>query len=258
MGLSKTVLVKLEDQIQELVNRSVRFEEENNQCKISKFDREMIELYIIHDMIKSIETYTNDTDELIDINTYVSQKGNLEISMILSRNGQEETLLTEAITAGGHNIQKLHYRYITKTTLPRTGVLTETKVIKEKIKKMTKVEKISKYIEYQEKQIKLEEIEIQKNSKFSDDDIRTIFMDDYKNNFMFTKWEDISEDAPVKSSIGYIKTKEEFELDQEQFIMDRIKSWKYLNIISKETRVKSLKRNVENEIKKLNKLNHQI
>lgn len=41
---------------------------------------------------------------------------------------------TNVIYAGGHNIQRLHYRYLTKTLLPKSSKTEETKKVEELIK----------------------------------------------------------------------------------------------------------------------------
>ena len=144
----------------------------------SNWQKEMIKLNLTYDLVKSIETYTLPTDTLISFSSYTSVKGNIEISAKIGRGEDTFYLTTEAIYAGGYNIQKLHYRYITKTNLPRTKSDTVAKIYAEKIKKMTKLQKLNLEIEQNLKSIELDDKEILKNSAITDDQILKILVKD--------------------------------------------------------------------------------
>jgi hypothetical protein len=115
---------------------------EEGRRKISEWEIQMIGLNLTYDLVRSIEQYTLPTDILVDVKTRVSVKKNIEITAVINRDGVEYSLATEAIYAGGYNIQTLHYRYITKTNLPKTGQTTVANSFKEKIKKMNKIQRL--------------------------------------------------------------------------------------------------------------------
>ena len=88
---------------------------------ITDYDRESWRISLTRDMVKAVEKYTLPSDTLVDIQSNEGNKGNIEIVAKIQRDGEVYDFRTEAIYAGGRNIQVLHYRYITKTRLPKTG-----------------------------------------------------------------------------------------------------------------------------------------
>jgi hypothetical protein len=137
-----TILAELKSDITNLVDRIVAAIEKKTEKALNHWDIEMIELNVILDMIKSVEKYTANDDVLVSVSSSVSVKGNIEINAVIERNGVQYRLTTEVIYAGGYNIQKLHYRYITNSQLPKTNNSTITTEYAEKIKKMTKIERL--------------------------------------------------------------------------------------------------------------------
>ena len=73
-------------------------------------------LQIKYKLFSSLSRYIRDTDTISDVSLFNGAKG-LQISCYVEREGKKYPFETEAIIAGGYNIQCLHYRYITKTTL---------------------------------------------------------------------------------------------------------------------------------------------
>ena len=165
------ILENLKPVIQNLIDAHVAQFEKKFERKMSKFDLTMSELYIISDMVKSVEKYTSHDDVLVSLGSSVSKKGNLEISALIERGGTEYRLTTEVIYAGGHNIQCLHYRYITNSKLPKTGNNILTTEYAEKIKKMTKLEKLNEQLETEYRWQKRYEEEITQKEAMSEDEI---------------------------------------------------------------------------------------
>lgn len=143
------VLSQLNDKIEEMVAKIVARQNvelaKRNQNPLTSRSIEFIKIGLIYDLVKSIENYTMVSDSLKSIN-YATISGTIEINAKIERDGIEYRFVTDVIEAGGYNIQCFHYRYITKTNLPKTGNSEITESIKSEIKKMTKIEKLEKDI----------------------------------------------------------------------------------------------------------------
>jgi len=149
----KAVLTLMHDQIIARKNETIAFEEKITKRKVSEFGKEIIELSLIHDLCKSVIVYTNDNDVVKEFTSGISAKGNFEIYGTITRDGQDYSFSTEAIFAGGYNIQRLHIRYITKTKLPKAKNLLIAAQIKTELKRLNKIQRIEKEIERLELQI---------------------------------------------------------------------------------------------------------
>jgi hypothetical protein len=80
-------------------------------------------------LFNSLVSYIQETDIITEIKLSKSVKG-LEIDCNITRDGVTYEFNTRAIEAGGHDIQCFHYRYITKTSLPKTEDKKALKVFK--------------------------------------------------------------------------------------------------------------------------------
>lgn len=169
------VLTASNDKIQHMVTMITNWENkkraENNLPNISKFAIESIELNLIFDMCKAIEKYTDKNDQLIKINFCETSVGSFIISAEIERNGINYDFNTEVISAGGWNIQCFHYRYITKTNLPKTDVADFSNELKNEIKRISKIERIKQDIEYLTKQNNILKEEIEALSRITNSQI---------------------------------------------------------------------------------------
>lgn len=88
-------------------------------------------------LFNSLANYIQETDIITEIKLTKSVKG-LEINCNVTRDGVTYEFNTRAIEAGGYDIQCFHYRYITKTSLPKTEDKTISKIFKlnEELNKM--------------------------------------------------------------------------------------------------------------------------
>lgn len=88
-------------------------------------------------LFNSLANYIQETDVITEIKLTKSVKG-LEINCNVTRDGVTYEFNTRAIEAGGYDIQCFHYRYITKTSLPKTEDKTISKIFKlnEELNKM--------------------------------------------------------------------------------------------------------------------------
>jgi len=249
-SIIEVILKSIENDIEQMVNscevQYIKSENERNEklgrntiCNgFNSYQREMTRLDLIFNLSKSIECYTNKNDILVSVNTRSSSKG-ATITSIIQRDGISYKLDTESIEAGGYNIQTFHFRYITKTNLPKTGTVDITNLYKEKIKKMSKLEKFNNEIEtFKQTIIKCEDV-ILKNSPKTDKEIFDILSPDDRT--MLTTWETLNPTSHAKTN----NTKESWEKEQKEYTEQRIKMWKHLNVVHYENWKKTLEKNIE-------------
>jgi hypothetical protein len=241
-GLIHTILDALEPTVLKMVNEVEAWFIKKFERPFSDFDREMTKLQVIADLVKSIEYYTEPTDKLLSITPSTSRKGNIEISAQIQRGTETFGLSTEAIVAGGYNIQRAHYRYITSTKLPRTGRSEISKEYTEKIKKMTKAEKLNYEIENLERDITRTKEKLAKNSPMTDAQIEQELID--AKYWAFTNnpsWEQIIKNDAAKN---YNNSEEEYNASIAKNKASGIDFWKTQNIQWPTTRLKSLEKDV--------------
>ena len=237
------ILDALEPTIIEMINiTEVWFVKTFNQ-EFTKLDREIARLNLILDMVKAVETYTMPTDSLLSINVSKSTKGNIEITAQIQRDGTTYSFSTEAIYAGGYNIQRLHYRYITKTNIPKTGTSTISKEYSDKIKKMSKAEKLNTEIKQYEARVLKAREDIITNSKLIDNEIIQVLKD--KNDWY--EWPTWSEIIKRDAAKNYNNDEVYYNQQIKDSITRKLESWKLINIIWKEQSIINLTK----EIKKL-------
>ena len=217
--------------------------------EMNEYDIEYTRYTIIHDMVRSIEIYTQPTDKLIDINSRTSHKGNLEISAKIQRGEEVYSLVTEVIYAGGYNIQKLHYRYITKTNLPKTNNSSIAKAYAEKIKKMSKLEKINNVIKDYEQRIKKNKQDIELNKVKTPEQIWYEIeheLDFYK----WPSWEEIVRRGADKN----FGTEENYNKRVADDEVKTRESWYRRNVTSKENDVRYYEKEIVKLKQKLEKI----
>lgn len=251
---SHSVLSTLEPTIIEMVEQIKKWIIENNDKKgikhtINQWEEEMIRLGLIKDMLKSFEKYTQPTDLLKTIQPRKGSKG-IELFATIIRDGEEYTYYTEAIGAGGYNIQSFHFRYLTKTNLPKPKIMgTLAKEYENKIKHLSKLEKLNKTIEEYESKIKSAEelLELNKNKDDNQiwDEIKS--MDTY---YEWPSWEEI-----IKRGVdSHYKTEEYYNFKKEEALNGYYNRWKMTNIADIEKRIFYYRLEISKLNKKLEKL----
>jgi hypothetical protein len=218
------ILTALTDDIQHLIGKHEEAFEKHFERQMTDYDKELTRLNIIWDMVKSIETYTLPSDALITITSAISNKGNLEISAKIQRDDQVYNFNTEVIYAGGHNIQKLHYRYLTKTNLPKTGSNTISSEYSAKIKSLSKLEKLNNEIESNLRVIQRNSERVNDAKRLSDDDIFNELKKDDIN--LTVTWEDIVNRGAEKN----FKSRQDWQKSHDDYIKNKIEFWKTKNI----------------------------
>lgn len=225
-NIVNVILDTLEPTIVEMLAATEKWFVETFKQEFTKYDRENARLNLIYDMVKSIEMYTQPTDSLITLNVRKSAKGNIEISSQIQRDQDVYNFTTEAIYAGGHNIQRLHYRYIVKTNIPKTGASVITKEYSEKIKKMSKLEKLNNEIQNFELMIKKTTEDADKNSKLNDAEIIQVLKD--KNDWY--EWPTWAEIIKRDAAKNYNNDEAYYNQQSKDSTAQKIESWKRINI----------------------------
>ena len=159
--IKEEILHQLEKPISDLTAEIIQSEKAlylkktGKELVITPHFEKMIRLSLVIDLMKALQNYILPTDKLTGFNWYGGPKG-IEISAGIEREGTKYFFVTEAITAGGYNIQRFHYRYIVKSKMPRVYGDLATEYVMEQ-KRLNKVEKLENELNnlnkmYEEKQ----------------------------------------------------------------------------------------------------------
>lgn len=222
------ILTALTDDIQHLIGKHEEAFQKQFERPMSAYDKELTRLNIIWDMVKAIEIYTLPNDVLVTVSSSISSKGNLEISAQIQRGDHVYPFNTEVIYAGGHNIQRLHYRYITKTSIPKTGSKAISTVYADKIKKLSKLEKLNLEIERYEERIKKNEENLQTNRSKTDKQI----WDEIKSKKDYYEWPTWQEIVKRGADKNYEYSEDLFNQKRIEDDKRKLEFWKSMNISS--------------------------
>jgi hypothetical protein len=220
--IKEAILLQLEKPISDLTARiiesekAIYLEKVGKELNMTPWMEEMIRLSLVIDLMKALQNYILPTDELVGLNWYSGPKG-IEISAGIEREGVRYLFVTEAITAGGYNIQRFHYRYIVKSKMPRVsgGLATE---YQNKYKTLSKIEKLEKEIENYQNKINEYQQRIDELTPMSKEELivelgnHTMLGWRVKNDY---KWENIDQTY-------YKGTKEEWEAEQRKLVEDGV------------------------------------
>jgi hypothetical protein len=245
------ILTRIEPTIREMVEAvKAAYIKNNPLLQWTPYDDEITRLNLVCDLVKAVERYTKSNDVLVIAEPRKSRKGNIEIYCKIERDGVAYDFNTEVIYAGGYNIQRLHYRYITSTNLPKTDNSEVTKVYQEKIKRLSKAEKLNKELENLEQRIIRNREEAEENSKLSDEEIWKELQKDPKM-YVFPSWEEIVKRDAAKN---YDNDESKYRASETEYKANKIKFWKLTNIQYKLDNIKYS----QSEIVKINKKLQQI
>lgn len=210
--------------------------------RFTKYDEEMIDLSLKFDLINALSKYIDKKDSLVSVKLSNSSKGSFELNGIISRDGKDHSFNTEVIYAGGYNIQKLHYRYLVKTNLPKVASSTAAISISEKIKKLNKEGRIREDINRYEGLIVKTKSKIEEAENMSDEDI--LDKHEYYREFSRNTWQDMIDRGADKN---FDNDESKYNIYLKTFKDDVIKQFKHSRITVDKNRVKEF----EEEIKKL-------
>lgn len=229
---SRVVLSALESTILEMVDRIKAqiiemYAKKDIKYDINEWEAESIRISLIVDMLKSFEKYTEPSDKLISIQPRSGSKG-IEIYAKIEREGQEYDYFTEAIGAGGYNIQSFHFRYLTKTKLPNARIKgTLANKYAEKLKKMTKAEKLNNEIKYLERDIEKIDAKFAEMGTITDEQIAKILKDENHYSHNNPTWAQIIKNGAAKN---FNNSEEEYLTSVAKYQRDGINFWRTQNI----------------------------
>lgn len=250
-GESKNPLInRLLKEIQPLVDdivKKYKEQAEKDDKRWSEYDTHLTEISLKYDMVKALEGYSKPTDKMKQVKVQTSKKGSFEISCIIERDGVDYPFNTEVIYAGGYNIQRLHFRYLTKTKLPYTSESVETQKLKAELQKLSKGEKLKADIDRWEKRIETAKKHIEQSSKFTDKEILAKYNagDSITGKpYNWPTWSDLVKNGAAKN---YNNDESYFNKKKAESEAGNIEFWKTKNIKWKQDDIKT----GEKEIKKL-------
>ena len=244
----KVVLTNMREQIQQGVDEAVAYEQKQTNRTVSEFGKECIELALLVDLVKSITSYTVDSDEVKEFTSSYSLKGNFEIYGVVVREGVDHNFRTEVIIADGM-VNRRHYRYITKTSLDRVNKLEEVIKIKESIKSRKKVQRIQEFIDTLETYKSNAQEKVDLYSSYSDQE----WIDEVIQKSTWKMVTEVFEDFSKERLEGCVfSTKEEFQTWKKEVNERRLQNAKD-EIGMKELRVRQLNKSLSKEYVKLEK-----
>jgi hypothetical protein len=251
--LINRLLVELKPLIADIIEDTKKKYEKDDK-EFSEYDAYYTEILLKYDMVKALEKYTDPTDKMSNVSVSNTSKGAFKISCIIERDGNRYPFNTEVIYAGGYNIQILHFRYLTKTTLPQTGQSVETQKLKMELVKLSKGEKLQNDIEKLKKRIELNQKEIDANSKFNDKQI----LDKVNSGdntlgkpYTWPSWEELVKKGVAKN---YNNDETYFNQQKKKAEEDDIEFWKTKNIKWKQRDIETSKKEIQKAQKKLDNL----
>jgi hypothetical protein len=220
------VLSKIEPTIERMLEQTRAWYKEKFEQDMTEYDEKMYRLTITYNLIRSFEIYALPTDTLQSLTSSGAANGTITLYATIQRGETTYPFETDVIYAGGYNIQRLHYRYITKTKLPREGKELIAKEYSDKIKKLSKAEKLNAEILSIEARIKANTDRAQNASSLTDDQILDIRKKE-KNWFDAPPWEEIVKRGADKN---YDYDEEAYYKSQEEYQRSTMDSWKRQNI----------------------------
>lgn len=195
---------RIDEMVVKIVSAMVKeCAEKNQRFKPTARDLGIIKYGLVIDLLKSVEKYTLSTDVIVSLSECISPKGFI-IYATIEREGQQYRYSTDVITAGGYNIQCLHYRYITNTNLPRVNASFDMlNEMKERLKKVKAEKRLEEQIEYKKSIIEREENNLKNLLGKTEEEVVSSFW------FNTKKYEDLNEGHSFGTKENFLKEQNE-------------------------------------------------
>ena len=111
------------------------------------YDAEYIQLFFTFKMVQALSYYISKAETAEHLNFKIRSHKGIEIDGFIVRDNEKHCFETNSILASG-SVQRLHIRYISKTSLPRLNADTaEVKAIKKAMQSLTKKDNLKREIE---------------------------------------------------------------------------------------------------------------
>jgi hypothetical protein len=207
--IKETILLQLEKPMNDITARIIESEKKEylkktgKEMNVTPWMEKMIRLSLVIDLMKALQNYVLPTDELEEMGWYEGPKG-LEIHARINRNGEKHYFLTEAITAGGYNIQRLHYRYLTKTKMPRVFGNLAAEYVEEQ-KKMNKIERLENELKGLTNRLEEKQNEFNTYSAMNREELMEAMKEDKMFAWRYEAWENRGDVEVLEEGIQSMK-----------------------------------------------------
>lgn len=246
-SITDLVLERIEPTIIGLLKTASTAYQDKFKREMTAWELKLTRLEITYDLLRSVESYLKPTDELVNISSTSSIKGSVKIVAEIQRDGQLYSLTTDVIYAGGYNVQRLHYRYITKTALPRLRETPEADEVKREIKRLTRGERIKADIDRQYARIKEKEDQLKLANEKTPKEIEAEILGSPEAEFLKMTWADVVARGADKN---YANEKE-FSEEQLAYRKTLFDNWRKKHIDWPLRDIEAAKREISSLTKKL-------
>ena len=128
----------------------------------------------------------------------------IEISAGIEREGTKYFFVTEAITAGGYNIQRFHYRYIVKSKMPRVyGDLASEYVAEQK--KMKTIDRLENELKGLTNRLEEKQNEFNTYSAMNREELIEVMKEDKMYGWRYEAWKRDGDEEFLEQSIKELK-----------------------------------------------------
>jgi len=207
--IKEEILLQLEKPMNDITARIIEgekaqyFKKTGKELIITPQFEKMIRLSLVIDLMKALQNYILPTDKLIGLTWYGGPKG-IEISAGIEREGVRYHFITEAITAGGYNIQRFHYRYIVKSKMPRVyGDLAAEYVAEQK--KMKTIDRLENELKSLTNRLEEKQNEFNTYSAMNSEELIEAMKEDKMYSWRYEAWKRDGDEEFLEQSIKELK-----------------------------------------------------
>ena len=207
--IKEEILLQLEKPMNDITARIIEgekaqyFKKTGKELIITPQFEKMIRLSLVIDLMKALQNYILPTDKLIGLTWYGGPKG-IEISAGIEREGVRYHFITEAITAGGYNIQRFHYRYIVKSKMPRVyGDLASEYVAEQK--KMKTIDRLENELKGLTNRLEEKQNEFNTYSAMNSEELIEAMKEDKMYSWRYEAWKRDGDEEFLEQSIKELK-----------------------------------------------------